>query len=485
MLYLILSFIIQQSKSQVTWRTITISPPGNPTIADVNLDGIDDNIKVQEALCSLKEYYFEECYNSPKNYYEDSNDHLGGTIKFLPGDYDLHQLILWSNIRLEGSGMLETRLKLQDNDFGYYRGEYTFGGFVRAYKQSNITIVDLTLDGNKYNQLNDMDSPNYPTIKDQYSYGNFALFTKVCDDVFMDSVNVVRWNGYGIDPHGETGEYIFSNNFRAINSIFRDNEWDGIAIDKTNDVVLTGNIIENNGRHGINIGTGSYNIIIDGNQIHDNGFFYYGKYDENKNNILAQGCGIKAQNNEKWGTNNIIVSNNIISNSNFSNICFNSVDNAIISDNIAYGSEDFCMKFSSQVDQDEGVINIVIKGNNCNNNKGIYLKDNCKHNIIKDNYIITTGITEWSEYAIYNREENSYDTKNTISNNIFGGNVRFEVRWNHSYNDINKLLIIVFISILLSFILIPICILIKRYEDKFRELDEYNQLILNNQIIEI
>lgn len=477
LLFLLINFI--QSYSLQT-NIFTISPFDNPTIADYNCNGTDDTIKVQEAICNLKNYSdYSDCINEPKNSYIPSNDDLGGVIKFLPGTYNLHQIILYSNIRLEGSGMLITKLKLKDNDEGYYRGNYTFGGFVRAYKHNNITISDLTLDGNKYNQLYDLDSPNYPRIKDQYSYGRFALFTKVCDDVFMDSVNVVRWNGYGIDPHGETGKYIHSNNFVAINSIFRDNEWDGIAIDKTSNVILTGNIIENNGRHGINIGTGSYNIIVDGNQIHNNGYFYYGKYDENRNNILGEGCGIKAQNNEGWGTSHIVVSDNIITNSNFSNICFNSIDNAVVSNNIAYGSEDFCMKFSSQVDQNIGVQNTIVTGNNCNDDKGIYFTGNCKYNIVKDNYFRTNGSSIYNEYAIYNREERSDDTTNIFYNNIFRGNAKYEIRWKNVEDD-NTVMKWIFIITLSSFVIIPIIILTIRYGKKVRKLE----FLINNNHIE-
>lgn len=53
-----------------------------------------------------------------------------------------------------------------------------------------------------------------------------------------------------------------------------DNAFDGFAIDKVYNAKIINNIAHQNGRHGINVCTGSENILVSGNNIKDNGFFH-------------------------------------------------------------------------------------------------------------------------------------------------------------------------------------------------------------------
>jgi nitrous oxidase accessory protein NosD len=91
--------------------------------------------------------------------------------------------------------------------------------------------------------------------------------------------------------------------------MFSDNGFDGFSIDNVTNAKITNNIASENGRHGINVCTGSDGVLISGNEIAANGFFRKDKL----------GNGITVQSNEDssglYITKNVVVTSNVISGS--------------------------------------------------------------------------------------------------------------------------------------------------------------------------
>jgi parallel beta-helix repeat protein len=172
----------------------------------------------------------------------------------------------------------------------------------------------LTINGNKHNQNTD-----------KYSqYGRFGFFTEACDNVYVNGMGIINFQGYGFDPHGVKHTKTWSINLTIINSYSGHNDWDGYTIDQSANVLLRNNTAYNNGRHGFNIVTGTYNITIENNFAYGNGYYYY------QGN---EGCGLAVQNNMQYGTHNVVVRNNKFVNNMDAGICVNDVYNVIVNNN--------------------------------------------------------------------------------------------------------------------------------------------------------
>lgn len=274
----------------------------------------------------------------------------GGVLKLEAGTYFLSSYIeVGSNTAVIGAGVNDTVLRLMDwaDPWWIPNTGYRKSGFIRSTRTQNLYFANITIDGNKNNQHTD-----------KYSiYGRYGFFTEAVDNVTVDSIAVINFQGYGFDPHGVKETMTWSKGLTIRNSYSYNNGWDGYTIDQSTDVVLENNVAYNNGRHGFNIVTGSYNVSMNNNVAYENGFYYYHG---------SPGCGIAIQNNLNFGTKNISVMNSIFENNDDAGICIKDVADIILENNtianINYTNSDInlCIKVSNSV-------NVINNNNICNN----------------------------------------------------------------------------------------------------------------------
>lgn len=253
----------------------------------------------------------------------------GGTLRIEAGIYMLASFIdVGENTSMIGAGMNSTLLRLVDNAAPWWIEGTGFkrSGFIRAFSQNNLVFAHFTVDGNRVNQKNDTYS----------SYGRYGFYTEACDNVTVDSLAVINFQGYGFDPHGskDTGRY--SHNLTIVNSYSANNAWDGFTIDQSIEVLLRNNTSVGNGRHGYNIVTGTKNITLLNNTASGNGFWYH---------TGSRGCGMMIQNNLDYDTRGVTVIGNTIINSNDAGVCMNEVDDLVVTNNyIDLSLTNVCMK---------------------------------------------------------------------------------------------------------------------------------------------
>lgn len=253
----------------------------------------------------------------------------GGTLRIEAGVYLLTSYIeIGANTSMIGAGMNSTILRLVNNAAPWWREGTGFkrSGFVRAVRQHNLVFAHFTVDGNRVNQLNDTYS----------SYGRYGFYTEACDNVFVDSMAVINFQGYGFDPHGIKEGFEYSKNLSIINSHAENNAWDGYTIDQSIEVLLRNNTSVGNGRHGYNIVTGTKNITLVNNTASGNGHWYY---------TGSRGCGMMIQNNLDFDTRGAVIVNNTIINSSDAGVCMNEVDDLVVLNNfVDLSSTRTCMK---------------------------------------------------------------------------------------------------------------------------------------------
>lgn len=246
---------------------------------DYHCDGTDDDIEIQAALNQLR-------------------GKGGGRVILSDGVFSLTKNvhIYSSDTTFSGAGRDKTILKLVDN-----APRFIHAGFITSYKQRNIAIRDMTLDGNRKNQ------PKDETLKGK-NYGKFGVYTEVCNNTLMTNLHVKDFWGYGLDPHGKHDTYWTGKVLTITNNLITDCGFDGITIDKQKYTVVSGNTVIRSGRHGINVVTGSRFTDIRNNILIDNG------YEDN-------GCGICFGNNFGYGTKYGLIFQNHITNSKSAGIC--------------------------------------------------------------------------------------------------------------------------------------------------------------------
>jgi Right handed beta helix region len=258
----------------------------------------------------------------------DVNATGGGVIHIEPGTYSLSRnIILGANMTLMGSGMDVTVLQLVNNANAWSDGKNKRAGFIRARLDDNISIRDMTLDGNKQKQKKD----------DLSLYGRYGIFTEGSANVFIDRVKIKNFQGYGFDPHGWKAGKIYGKNLTITNCVAIDNDWDGFTLDQTVGMVIRNNTAIHNGRHGFNVVTGSKMAVLEGNYAYDNGHYY------NHGPDAGSGCGIMVQNNQKYGTGQVVIKSNYLKGSLKGGVCLNDVFNITVQGNMITGTNTSCM----------------------------------------------------------------------------------------------------------------------------------------------
>lgn len=407
--------------------------------ADYECDGVDDDVQFQKALCDAKNETYNEVLNYEEGYNTCGFKHPGTEydpypdgetfVEILPGTYNLNrQLYIYSNTHFNGSGIGVTTLRLQNNAISFYQKFSDAGGwkleggqagFMRCFFSDNLTFSHITFDGNKDNQTPDEDGVALATVTngrdDPYSYGRFAIYTEASENVVIDNCEVMNWQGYGLDPHGVGGDDVYGKYLTVTNNIVHNNDWDGITIDKTRFFTCANNHAYDNGRHGINLVTGSEEGEVYNNLVENNGHFY----DKERDGIIeGKGCGIMAQNNQLYGTSDVKVYDNTVTGSNYAGICLHSVYGFEVYDNLVSDGENWCIRLALQSENAEGSYNNEVYQNTCNHPRGIYIVKSSFNNSVTKN-----TITVSDTYGVSNREENYNTASNEICGNTYLGSV--------------------------------------------------------------
>ncbi len=368
-LYAKLCVEFKDSSDVVVSKNLCMNPSA---IRDINASSQNENIVISENTFGVGRYSKQGTTNleitigfsngasriikQGANAHQDIQQSLddiringGGTLRFEAGTYVLSSYIeVGSNTAIVGAGINDTILMLMDRADPWWipNTGYRKSGFIRSVRTENLFFANLTIDGNKNNQN-----------KDQYSiYGRYGFFTEAVNNVTINSMGVINFQGYGFDPHGVKETKTWSVGLTIINSLSYNNDWDGYTIDQSGNVFLANNVAYNNGRHGFNIVTGSFNVTMLNNVAYDNGFYYY------QGN---PGCGVAVQNNLNYGTKDISVINNIFENNDDAGICVKDITNILIDSNTIANvnytntSINLCMKISNSV-------NVVTQNNICN-----------------------------------------------------------------------------------------------------------------------
>ena len=236
----------------------------------------DDTHIIQSAICYIKGISGNDC--GDKSVVVDNSLYTSGTIRLVSSLYNINSNIeIYSNIVLEGMGVYRTNIRLQNNTESFYEdpdhptSNNGVPGFIRTTNQDNIIIRDVTIDGNKYNQLEDS------VGDDRYSYGRFGIYFEGVNNIEITNMRIINCQGYGVYIRGKNT--VVSNKVKIINSVLDGNGIDGIILERTQYSLISNNIVQNNDKHGINIAYGSKQIIVTKNTLINNG------YD-------SDGCGI-------------------------------------------------------------------------------------------------------------------------------------------------------------------------------------------------
>jgi parallel beta-helix repeat protein len=187
----------------------------------------------------------------------DSLSEHGGVVFVPAGRYIVSRSIeiRVDGVTLMGEGMGATILQLRDG----VEDEIT--GIVRTTKgeiSRNITVQDLTIDGNRQNQDSDQ----------THHYGFYSGVNPdqphTDEDITCHRVEIMNCSGYGFDPHEVT------TRLHLIDCISHHNGIDGFTLDACVDTVVRGCIAYANDRHGFNLVTNTHSSLITENTAHNN-----------------------------------------------------------------------------------------------------------------------------------------------------------------------------------------------------------------------
>lgn len=168
-----------------------------------------------------------------------------------------------SNTEFAGAGLGLTQVKLVDAPGRDVTGVIRTDSGKTApdglpISTHNVVIRDLTIDGNKANAGN---------AKVDGFFCGPKPFTELAIDtnIRLERVEVMNASRYGFDPHERT------DNLTFVACVARDNAFDGFTIDFCSNVTLIDCEAYGNGRHGVNVVTGSYGVTIANLNSHGNG----------------------------------------------------------------------------------------------------------------------------------------------------------------------------------------------------------------------
>ncbi len=219
----------------------------NPDGADVVVTSSDARSEINAAIASLPA--------------------TGGTIYLMEGTYPVFNTInVPNNVTISGAGAA-TIIKLADLADASTTGIFTNSDTATG---KNVTIKNLTIDGNSVNQDINTDSGIYfdhmsgGTISNvSVSDMGYASGISLYSSNFNTITDTTLSSNYGGIYLSASSNNIISNNYTASGP-------DGITLDASSSNIVTGNNIRAHNTHGIFLNTAANNTI-DSNKIYDNG----------------------------------------------------------------------------------------------------------------------------------------------------------------------------------------------------------------------
>lgn len=105
----------------------------------------------------------------------------GGTLRLTRGTFiHTRNIEIPSYVCLVGAGMSLTVLKLRDNS-----PRFKFSGNIRSFETERVTVMDLTINGNRYRQ------------RKGQTYGRYGVFTELTNYLLLRRVRVTLHHEYG------------------------------------------------------------------------------------------------------------------------------------------------------------------------------------------------------------------------------------------------------------------------------------------------
>jgi Ca2+-binding RTX toxin-like protein len=184
----------------------------------------------------------------------------GGNVVLGPGTYIVsgdgvaaHGAIhVASNVNIVGDAFGHTTVKLAD----HYDQKLT--GLIRTVSgevTSNISVSNVILDGNRANNIGEVDG---------FFCGVTPGTPQQCSDITLTGVTVKNCSRYGFDPHEQTTNLTFSDCTATGNG-------DGFTIDYCSNVVIKNCISYGNDRNGFSICTSSHDVLVQNSEAYGNG----------------------------------------------------------------------------------------------------------------------------------------------------------------------------------------------------------------------
>lgn len=310
----------------------------------------------------------------------------GGGVVYIPkgeyrvsgtGDASDGAIQLKSNITLQGDGMGQTTLKLVDGSSDKVTGIVrTESGKVTE----NVTIKDLTIDGNKAMTTGEVD----------------GIFTGVTPgstladkNITITRVEIQNVSRYGFDPHEQTIKLTITD------SVAHDNGKDGFVADFLSESTFANNVAYNNGRHGFNITTSTHDFVMENNVAYGNG---------------VSGITVQRGSEFREWVENILIKGGSTYNNGENGILVKMSDHVTITGVQVYGNGEEGISL-------KGAEYVVIDGNKVSNNSQL------GHNKYDE-----IEIREYDDRLGASKQ--SYDSlHNTLSNNMISSTAAVHSRW--------------------------------------------------------
>lgn len=303
--------------------------------------------------------------------------HAGGTVTLSAGVFSIigsgdpanGALRIGSDTTLQGSGMGKTVIKLADGVSGVTGLLRTASGGVlpdgSLTTTSNVMVKGLSLDGNMAKTVG---------ATDGFYCGPEPGSSQHDSNITLDGVEIMNMSRYGFDPHEQTVGITIAN------SVAHHNGVDGFVLDYCSNVQLINDAAYANGRHGINVVTGSSNVAIINANLHDNG---------------GSGVVVQTGDNEIRGfTNNVTISGGTVANNGKIGIDIHqatdiAIDHVAISGN---GTHGILLAGVERAALASNAISGVPAGSKAVQIAG-YVQDFADTEAVNDRYIGTHGVT--------------------------------------------------------------------------------------------
>ena len=219
----------------------------------------------------------------------------GGAVRLGKGVYNISSaILLQSRTCLIGNGTSNTMLQVTDR-----APAFAVKGVVYASKGEHVSVIALTINGNKNNQW---EGEAVARTGAYFELINYAWFRNVASNDHLL---------HGYNMHGSDNRHASHVFFEGCHA--ERNNWAGFKLGSTNQASVFNSIAQGNGRAGIVVSTGATTTMLKSNRLWSNGF-------------RGRGCGVLVSiEKDDIPTDTLIISNTII-NSTHAGICLNTTN---------------------------------------------------------------------------------------------------------------------------------------------------------------